>query len=134
MSISLPSGIFQSYFDTVDYLLEEPNIGKTCIVNYETKSTKDYNIYGEEIWTEATLSNDNIKLRVYYTPKNWVKTSMNVELIDGRIQILGYMKDVEKVKRSSSITIEGYDYKLATQPLRHGFGQRYFLAFMDLIS
>lgn len=134
MSISLPSGVFQSYFDTVDWLLEEPHIGKTCTVNYETKSTKDYNIYGEELYTEDTISTDKIQLRIYYTPKNWIKTSMNIEIIDGRIQILGYMKDVDKVKNSSTITIEGYEYKLATNPLRHGFGQRYFLAFMDLIS
>jgi len=129
--ISIPSGIFNHYFEAVDYLLEEPMIGRTVTVVYKTKnntSSVDFNASLDE-YTEVT---ETIKLRMYHSPRDWFKSGIT-QYVDGRVQILGYMTDVNKLNRSSELRLDNLTYKLASQPVRHGFGNRYFLAFLDIV-
>lgn len=132
MTISLPSGIFDLYFDAVDYLLEEPNIGRDATLYYDIKQSRSSNYTENFLDPQVNVKTETIKLRVYHSPKDWL-TSSNIEFVDGRIQVLGYMADKNKLSRSTKVEVDGNSYRLATTPLRHGFGTRYFIAFLDLI-
>lgn len=129
--ITISSGIFNSYFEGVDYLLEEPNIGRSVTLVYKIQKNTNSSSFNdlENDFEEVT---ENIKLRLYHSPKDWYKSNIT-QYVDGRVQILGYMADVTKLKRASEIRLDGSTYKLVTIPVRHGFGDRYFLAFLDLI-
>lgn len=124
---SIPSGIYDIYHSGVDYLMNEPNIARNVTVYYEER-INPVNFLEDGV----TVTSENIKLRVYTSMKSWLKTA-HVEFIDGRIQVIGYMTDAIKLQRSTYIMIDNNKYKLATQPVRHGFGERYFVAFLDLI-
>lgn len=129
--INISNKIFDSYFEAIDYFLEEPMIGRTVTVVYKTKNNTnsvDFNSSLDE-YAEVT---ETVKLRMYHSPKDWFKSGIT-QYVDGRVQILGYMSDVDKLNRSSELRLDNLTYKLASQPVRHGFGNRYFLAFLDII-
>jgi len=129
--ISLPSGFFDPYFEAVDFFLEEPNIGRTVTIVYKTK--KDINIINyEEMLDDTEETTETINLRLYHSPRDWLKSG-TIQFIDGRVQILGYMSDSEKLLRATEIRYSGRTYKLAANPMPHGFGSRYFIAFLDVI-
>ena len=129
--ISISSGIFQSYFDVVDYLLEEPNIGRLITLVYKTKKNIDISNFNN-LLDDTTEYTDTIKVRLYHSPRDWFKSGIT-QYVDGRVQVLGYMSDVEKLRRSTEIRLDNVTYKLASDPVRHGFGDRYFLTFFDII-
>lgn len=126
--ISIPSGLFNRYFEAADLFIDHEQIGKDVTLFYETKV--DNNSFLND--SDTQLTSENIRLRVYYSPKDWNKVQV-VEFINGRIQVIGYMSDMTKLTRATYIVINSIKYKLATFPLGHGFGNRYFVAFLDLI-
>ena len=136
-SLNIPSGIFSSYIDGVNYLIDEPNIGRDLTLVYEVKEPRSTNTYSNtfvELDTETVVTTERIRARVYHTPRNWIKTSTNVEFVNGRIQIMGRWEDVDNLRRCSRIELDtGVRYKLATDPVRHGFTHDYYIAFLDLL-
>ena len=139
MTINIPSGIFQTYFDVVDYLIDEPHIGKNITLGSEARKnkTKSYNTSFEDLDIETEVFRESIRARLYYAPRDWVKSS-GVEWVDGRIQIIGRWEDVAKIERCSYLYIDSSNtkMKLMAKPLRHGFANelKYFVAFLDVLG
>ena len=129
--ISLNSGFFNPYFEAVDFLLEEPNIAKIITLVYKIKKNIN-SINYEEMLDEFEETTETINVRLYHSPRDWLKSG-TIQFIDGRVQILGYMSDSEKLMKSTEIRFGGRTYKLTASPLPHGFGSRYFIAFLDVI-
>jgi hypothetical protein len=129
--ISLNSGFFNPYFEAVDFLLEEPNIGRIVTLVYTIKKNINSMDYEDLLDTTEEVT-ETINLRLYHSPRDWMKSGM-VQFVDGRVQVLGYMADVDKLRKATEIRLDNVTYKLASEPVRHGFGSRYFLAFLDLI-
>ena len=69
---------------------------------------------------------------MYHSPRDWLKIS-GMQFVDGRVQILGYMDDVRKLLSASQIRYNDSVYILASKPVRHGFGERYFVCFLDIV-
>lgn len=129
--ININPNIFTHYFEAVDYLIEEPMIGRTITLIYKTKNNSNSVDFNNSLDEYEEIS-ETIKVRLYNSPKDWLKSG-NIEYIDGRVQVLGYMSDSFKLKRASEIKLDNLTYKLASEPVRHGFGNRYFMCFLDII-
>jgi hypothetical protein len=133
--INVPREVFNNYFSAVDYFIEEPMIGKNITLVYESIKPREQNTYlssFEELDSEKIVSEDTIRVRMYNSPRDWLKTS-GIEFIDGRVQIMGYMSDSDKLTRCSYVLYGNFKYKLMSLPTRHGFGEKYFIAYLDLI-
>lgn len=83
-------------------------------------------------------STENIRSRIYWEHKDWRKIANTTEIPDGRVMIISYMSNLSKVKRGDSFRLyqdiehqNYWDYKLALEPTPHGFGSKYFKAFLD---
>lgn len=131
--ISLPSGIFNLYYEATDFFINDPTIGKSIILYYETRKPKTSSIYNEDLLDNSkSVKNETLRVRMYHSPRDWLKTG-HVDMVAGRVQIIGFMTDAIKLQRSTTIKYNNLTYKLAVQPVPHGFGNRYFIAFLDLI-
>lgn len=121
-----------------------------CFLDLDTKrSTNIYNGTGPYPFTNNTIcpycggvgrlsapSTENIRLRVYYSPKDWVKLE-GLPLVspDGMAQVIGYMADLPKFERAQYIiinnnvkTMREYRVVRAGEALPWGFRQnRYFV-------
>lgn len=165
MSFTIPSGIFQHYYDVVDELIDNAYTSKTCtlvfpplIVDcnnctlvyfggisknvYENGGPAPFNIgscpiCGGNGKKEESVT-DTINLRVYYRPKDWV-TVANIKIPDADAQVIGYLSELPKFRRAQKIQITDpsevlvWTCELRGEPYLHGFGNRYFVAFLKRI-
>lgn len=88
---------------------------------------------------------EDIRLRVHeYTKskqsQNYKLLNKNVQNIEGLLEIRGKKEDIPKLLRSSKILVASdetqygtFFYKLASEPLPHGFGYSYFFALIERI-
>ena len=126
--------ILPIYQEVVDSILESVFIGKECKLYYETKEKCNCEGICEECdGTGNVYIIKTTRIRIYNKNKVWSETA-GIQFVDGRCQIIGYAADVVNIKQCSYLKIEDRRFKLATEPLRHGFGSRYFTAYVDLIK
>lgn len=130
--MEIPNDIFDIYEEAVDALLANSYIGKDAQLYYQKKVTSTENGLSGDPEVEDILL-DTIKLRIYSKTRQWTQVG-GVQFVDGRSQIFGLMSDVPKIKKCVYLLIEGHRYTLTTEPQRHGFGDKYFTAFIDLIK
>lgn len=131
--ISIPSGVFNVYQEFVNYLIEDPNIGKTITLYYETRKPKTSSVYNEDFLDNSqNVKTETLRIRMYHSPRDWVKMGY-VDMVAGRVQILGYMSEATKLEKCTYIEYGNLTYKLGVKPVPHGFGSRYFIAYLDLI-
>lgn len=125
--------ILPIYNEAIDALLNATFVGREAKLYYETKQRCTC----EGICTQCDGTGNiyiikTTRLRVYSKSKVWSETGL-IQFVDGRCQIIGYMSDVENIKRCSYLKIENKRFTLSTEPLRHGFGDRYFTAYINLV-
>jgi hypothetical protein len=83
----------------------------------------------------SASSTDNLRVRFYTNPKDWVPMDIKLATTDGIAQMIGYMVHLPKVQRATEIiaytTVEGinqYRYQPHSKALPHGFHHdRYFI-------
>ena len=83
--------------------------------------------------TEVT---DEIRLRVYFSRKDWVRVAP-IQVPDAEIMTIGYLTDIQKIAKCSYIEVINREsgnlrmrFELAGEPFEHGFVKdRYFMAF-----
>lgn len=154
----IPSGIFYKYYDVCDEILNHGFLSdsytlyypplKTACVNCNTSyfSGTSRNVYKHggpapfngicpmcagNGYSEVEQTS-TIRLRVYFSRKDWVKIA-NVDISNAQIMIIGFMSDVNKIERMNEIDINGR-FRLLGKPQSHGFGNRYFIAFLHETS
>lgn len=82
----------------------------------------------------SSAATDNIKLRAYFTKKEWTKLGA-VNVPEGGCVVIGFMSDLPKYKMANTITlctdvqgINGWTYEKAGEAVPHGFKRnRYFM-------
>lgn len=124
----IPDNIFDDYFEFVDELLINDNISDEATLYYVVKS----NVIGFD--STENISSETVRIRVYENPKNWNKNG-GIEFINGRCKIIGTKEVLDKIRNCSYLSINNLDYKLATEPMSHGFkssNKKYYSAFIDL--
>ena len=157
---NLPSGLLDTFDDGVNTIIEF--FGKTCVVVYEPSiidcpnclndiftgsSANRYTPGGPIPFADGTVcpfcrgagtipqeQTENIKLRVYGNPKDWINVMpSNIEWPDGTIQTWGYIRDMPKLQRCVElrrhIGIAGYGYmryRRAGEIVPHGLGRDHY--------
>lgn len=148
----IPNEIFDQYYEIVDSLYANPNIGddtklvrltKTECPNCVPGSSSVYKTGGPIPFSLGVCpycggSNyiesetvDNIRLRTYTDKRKWLKIG-NTDIPDGSVQILGKIQDLTKVMQASYMIffpLSDWKYKLDSDPFPYGFGKRNFVAY-----
>jgi hypothetical protein len=131
MTISIPQSVFDTYNDTMDYMLANDNFSRSCTIYYPPlkeacSCTLDQmgggtnNHYQHGGPAPFNFSNncgycggagfrekeqtDSIRLRLYWNSRNWIKTKTLV-LPDTKVQIIGFMSDLRKLLNAASIRV-----------------------------
>lgn len=163
MSFTIPSEVFDLYKEICDELINNDNIGKSCTLFYQPnktecpncifdsftgKSTGVYKSGGPvqfnglcpwcngEGFKETDVS-ESIRLRLYWTRKEWLKVGIPMNINDADLMTIGFLTDMPKCQQAAFIRINtsqslyGYwDFILSSEPYPHGFGKnKYFIGF-----
>jgi hypothetical protein len=160
--MEIPDSVFVKYREAADMFIN--TLGVNCRINYvptreecencvfDTFSNKSSNVYKsggpqpfdiicpycDGVGYKETEYFENIKLRVNWQRKNFLKFAPLVNIPDNSVQIIGFLYDLPKIQKAINIVIntgqEGYGsfaYTLLGEPVTHGFlNNRYFLAFL----
>lgn len=160
MAFSIPSSVFNIYDEVCDELLNNNRIGKNCKLIYPKLSTQCPNcVYapgGSNVYQQGgpnqftgicpycdgkgviyTDNMETIRLRIYWTKKEWQKFVSNLQFPDGVVMTIGFIADLPKILQANEVILNSdievynsYRYKLAAEPFPHGFGKnKYFMAF-----
>jgi len=163
--VNIPNEVWSLYNSFADDFINL-NFGEDCMLVYPSLSSecpnclpdnigkKSSNIYktggpepfdngmicphcnGEGFYhTEPT---ETIKLRIYWSPKDWVKTGTTLSIPDGSVQIIGFLSDLPKVMQASHIKLVSKNDGIMTntfvriqEPFYHGFKKnRYFSLYL----
>lgn len=165
--VTIPSGVFTKYREYADAMIDQ--FGINCTIYYPSKrevcsncvadgiGNKSGNVFksgghanafnrgcvycGGNGYKEVEYT-DTISLRVYHRASDFRKvTTLNVDIPEGTIMVIGYIYDLPKFERANYIKIntsqEAYrefKYERQGEPRIHGLQHnRYFLCFMSRI-
>jgi hypothetical protein len=161
MTITIPDGLLELYEEVGDLFIDNPMIGVVCTIVYpeikipcpncilNTFGGGSVNVYrtGGPYPFEGVCpycngagfkletSTEDIRLRVYFSSRDWIKVS-NMQVVDGRVQCIGYLADSPKIRRANYINLvseqsnyQTWSYKLASEPFPHGFSKRRYCIF-----
>lgn len=152
----IPNEIFTIYHEVCEELINNENIGVNVTLVYppdripcDCGSEKDSSHF---IKNKISLGinhcpkcNNNgyidipktelIRLRCYWTQQEWKKIVPSIEIPEGHIMCIGFVKDKPKVEAASSLVVNNkfdnstpYNFVLAGETFPWGFGKdRYFV-------
>ena len=160
MALSIPSGVLVKYKEVIDSTISTDMFGIVCQLVFidsievisntfdnipEVKSTGAHRRHGPTQYKRQTSTFkdverfEDITIKVYWTPRDFVMPSKNIVLPDGAIQIIGYQSDLPKIRQAKAFIpnknnedMGGVRYKMWKEPFPMGIGKdRYFGAFME---
>jgi len=157
MPVTIPQSVFDKYYDVVDSTF---NIfGVTCQLVYIEKVEEISNSYNNipsnnsvnahrrpqdqykrqnKVFKEVEKTED-LKLKVYWDSKSWVKVGGEIVVPDNAIQTIFYATDLPKIVRAKELIvhkdIKDYKemrFKMSGEPFPMGLKQnRYFGCFWE---
>jgi len=84
---------------------------------------------------------ETIKLRVYWSNKDWIRISPPLNIPNALAQVIGYMVDLPKLERAKEVILDSdfdqykrWRVQRAGEAVPWGFQRRYFVQFMERIS
>ena len=131
MPVNVPESVFDKYYDVIDSTfdifgvvcklvttnkIEETytptnNIPERNSINAHRLNNPDYE-RSNKIIREVEVYTD-IKLKVYWNPKEWINVVGDVKVPNNVIQTIGFMKDIPLILKSKALIVhkEIEDYK-----------------------
>lgn len=166
--MEIPQGLFDLYYEIADDFIDS-NFGVNCTLYYgpqkeicpncmynpvTNKSSNNYKAggpipfsdticpYCDGVGYKETEATEQIKLRVYFEKKYWVKVEVPVLIKDGACQVIGHIVDMPKIRKARKIRVcdhlsgyENFDFTLASSPIPHGLKKnKYFIAFFNRVQ
>lgn len=131
MTISIPDGFWDKYYEAADFFIDNDHIGRACTVVYPPKredcincikpvGSNTANIYshggpmpfqfgscpmcGGSGYKEVETT-DTVRLRIYWSRADWIRIAGSIVAEDAEIMIIGYMADVRKVRQATHILL-----------------------------
>lgn len=158
MPINIPESVYDIYFDVIDSTINTI-FGVTCQLVYIEKVEEIANTFdnipdnrsvnahrksqdqfarADKVFKEVEVLED-IKLKVYWDSKDWVKTGGNIVVPDGSIQTIFFATDLPRINRAKQIIahknikdLQEMRFKKFGQPFPMGLRQaRYFGCFWE---
>lgn len=131
MTITVPSGFWDKYYEACDFFLDDDHIGRACTVVYPPKRDEcvnclvpvgmsNTNVYrdggpapfqfgncplcGGAGYKETSYT-DTIRLRTYWEPSTWRQIAGNIVSSDADVLIIGYMADIKKIRQATHLIL-----------------------------
>lgn len=128
----LPDNLFTEYYNIVDELITNTNIGKACTLYYPTTKTVcpncrtvrlasgSSNIYkdgGPVPFTQGFCpycggagmleaeNTESINLRVYWNKRDWIKVGNNIQVPDAEVMTIGFLTDMTKCLKARYVNL-----------------------------
>jgi hypothetical protein len=130
MAITLPSDIWERYYEAADFFID--SLGEPCTVYYPPIKTEcsncvisffngiSTNVYRHggpapfsfgvcplcggnnlaEVETTASL-----QLRIYWQKRDWIKVAEIIVVPDAEVQVIGYLTDLSKLRQANFIKL-----------------------------
>ena len=157
MPISVPESVFEKYYDVIDSTFTI--FGVTCQLVYIDKVEEIWNTYDNiplnksinvhrkrpdqfsrenKVYREVEKT-ENIKIKVYWDNKSWIKPAGNLVLPDNSIQTIFFATDLPKINRAKELIVhkdikdlQEMRFKKFGEPFPMGLRQtRYFGCFWE---
>lgn len=132
MPVYVPESVFDKYYDVIDSTFDifgvvcqlvsvnkveeivytpSNNIPEKNSINAHRVRGGDYERQNKIIKEVEVLT--DIKLKVYWDIKQWIGVTGNIQIPDGSIQTIGFMKDLPEVLRAKALIVHKdiKDYK-----------------------
>jgi len=138
MTISIPDGMMDKYYEACDFFIDNDYIGRACTIVYPPKrvpcdncivkpvGTTTTNVYrtggpapfpfgncplcGGNGYSETEIT-DTIRMRIYWNRSEWMRIGGNIQVEDAEAMAIGYMTDLPKLQRAIEIIlIKGTNY------------------------
>lgn len=132
MSFSIPSGVWQAYYDVCNQIfLGDDHFSRLCTLYYPPikeacancttqwmggvsknvfqhggpapVSSSDCSYCAGNGYREKEVT-ETVRLRIYWNKKDWIKTG-NIVVADGTAQIIGKITDLPKIRQCNEIHI-----------------------------
>ena len=164
----VPQLVFDTYKQAVDAMIDF-NFGVRCTIyypeepikcincNYDSlnnRSSNQYNGTGPIAFSNSICpycngdgvtkqsNTEDIMLRCYFSPKQWIKIPVSVNIADAALQTYGHIADLPKCRRALYLvanTDEGnfidYRFQMFGEPSLHGFKKnQYFVCYWSRIK
>jgi hypothetical protein len=163
MSLNIPSGMFNKYYEACDEFINNNFIGRSCTLVYPPINVAcDHNLNPEGFTAgnvyehggpapfnfgicpdcggsgyKQQSSTGTIRLRIYWSPKDWRRIAGNLVVPDAEAQVIGFTSDLANLQKAQYVLLIGEQLnieirmQLAGEPFLHGFGKnRYFVAYL----
>lgn len=90
----------------------------------------------------STKSTENVKLRIYWEPRDWIDIGVKFNVAYGICMTIGYMTDLPKIEKAQQILLNAdlapirrWLCTRAGEAVPHGFRQnRYFIQYLERIG
>jgi hypothetical protein len=132
MPVNVPESVFQKYYDVIDSTFDI--FGVTCqlvsidkmeeIVYTPTNNIPEKNSINVHRLRDGNYERSNkiikevevltdIKLKVYWNPKEWINITGAIQVPDNVIQTIGFMKDLPLILKAKALLVHKdiSDYK-----------------------
>lgn len=155
--VSIPSGAFSQYYDTVDNFYLSNHISEqvklfyiqrencpNCIPghpnSYKTGGPIPFS-FGPCPYCDGNnfieiTTTENIRLRVYSQKKDFIKIATNTQIDDGMMQVIGKIENLSKMKKANYFLLYSdtgfgdWYYELSGEPVPFGFGSSQFACYI----
>jgi len=132
MTISIPDGMMDKYYEACDFFIDNDYIGRACSLVYPPKripcnncivkpvGASTTNVYrhggpapfpfgdcplcGGNGYSEIEVT-DTIRMRVYWNRSEWIRIANNINIDDAEAIGIGYMTDLPKLQRAIEILL-----------------------------
>ncbi len=132
MTFTIPSGVFDLYYDAVDFFINDNHIGKACTLIMPPKKTtcdncvtnsfggQSSNVYkhggpapfnfgncplcGGNGFKETEVKVP-IRLRIYWSKKDWIRIVGNINVTDAEVMVIGFASDLTRFRQASEMLL-----------------------------
>ena len=125
MPINVPQSVFDKYYDVIDstytifgvtcklVYIETVEEISTSYDNFPTHNSINAHRRGggnpayrrEEVVLKEVEKTEDIKLKVYWDNRAWIKVSNDIVVPDNSIQTISYMTDLPKILRAKELIV-----------------------------
>lgn len=131
MTVNVPESVFDKYYEVIDatfnifgvtcQLVSINKVEEIVVPNNnipEKNSINSHRVRGGDYERQSKIIREvevlkDIKLKVYWDMKQWVGVGGNIQVPDGSIQTIGFMKDLPEVLKAKALIVHKdiKDYK-----------------------
>jgi hypothetical protein len=131
MTITLPTGLLDKYFEVCDFFIDNDMIGRNCLLIYPPKRTPCVNcvkpvgtsttsvyrhggpqpysfgncpLCGGAAFKEVEVTG-TMRMRIYWDKSAWLKIGESTLIADAIVMCIFYMSDVPKLRRAVEVLL-----------------------------